>query len=172
MQLYSHQPLIKMWKDNNSPLLCHGEITLSKIDEMYPTAIPNQTSTISMQISSWVNPLIFIQAVVPKQKYGCVVGRQLYQNWWNLPISNPEPDLYNSNALTKFGENPLIFTEVIIWEKNIDVLWADKIDEICPLTIANLDLYNINAHTKFGENPLTFIQVLIWKRNISCVAGK
>ena len=27
---------------------------------------------------------------------------------------NPKPDLYNINAHTKFGENPLIFTQVIV----------------------------------------------------------
>ena len=34
--------------------------------------------------------------------------------WRNLPISNPKPDLHNINAHTKFGENPLMFTQVII----------------------------------------------------------
>ena len=38
------------------------------------------------------------------------------KNWLNLnlPISNPKPDLKNINAHTKFGENPLIFTKVIV----------------------------------------------------------
>ena len=36
------------------------------------------------------------------------------KNWRNLPISNPKPDLYNINAQTKFGENPLMFTQVTI----------------------------------------------------------
>ena len=35
--------------------------------------------------------------------------------WQNLPISNPKPDLHNINAHTKFGENLLMFTQVIIW---------------------------------------------------------
>ena len=34
--------------------------------------------------------------------------------WWNLPIRNPKPDLHNIDAHTKFGENPLMFTQVII----------------------------------------------------------
>ena len=34
--------------------------------------------------------------------------------WRNLPISNPKPDIHNINAHTKFGENPLMFTQVII----------------------------------------------------------
>ena len=36
------------------------------------------------------------------------------KNWRNLTISNPKQDLYNINAHTKFGENPLMFTQVII----------------------------------------------------------
>ena len=31
----------------------------------------------------------------------------------NLPISNPKPDIHNISADTKFGENPLMFTQVI-----------------------------------------------------------
>ena len=32
----------------------------------------------------------------------------------NLPISNPKPDLLHVNAYSKFDENPLLFTQVII----------------------------------------------------------
>ena len=42
------------------------------------------------------------------------------KNWRNMPISNPKPDLYNINAHTKFGENPLTFTQVIIWKRKTD----------------------------------------------------
>ena len=35
----------------------------------------------------------------------------------NLPISNPKPDLLNVNAYSKFGENPLLFTQVIVWKR-------------------------------------------------------
>ena len=37
--------------------------------------------------------------------------------WRNLPISNPKPDLYYINAHTKFGENPLTFTQVLIQKR-------------------------------------------------------
>ena len=40
--------------------------------------------------------------------------------WRNLPISNPKPDLHNNNAHTKFGENPLMFTQVIIRKQKMD----------------------------------------------------
>ena len=36
------------------------------------------------------------------------------KNWQNLAISNPKQDLHNIKAHTKFGENPLMFTQVII----------------------------------------------------------
>ena len=42
-----------------------------------------------------------------------------------LPISYPKPDLHNSNAHTKFGVNPLMFTQVIIRKRNTDVRRTD-----------------------------------------------
>ena len=41
--------------------------------------------------------------------------------WRNLPFSNPKPDLLNVNAYSKFGENPLFFTQVIVWKENMGV---------------------------------------------------
>ena len=35
----------------------------------------------------------------------------------NLLISNPKPVPHNIYAWTKFRENPLIFTEVIVWKQ-------------------------------------------------------
>ena len=40
--------------------------------------------------------------------------------WRNLPISNPKPNLHNINAHAKFGENPLMFTQVIIRKRKTD----------------------------------------------------
>ena len=40
--------------------------------------------------------------------------------WRNLPISNPKPDVHNINAHTKFDENPLMFTQVIIRKQKTD----------------------------------------------------
>ena len=42
------------------------------------------------------------------------------KNWRNLPISNPKPYLQNINAHTKIGENPLMFTQVIIRKRKTD----------------------------------------------------
>ena len=45
--------------------------------------------------------------------------------WRNLPISNPKPHLHNINAHTKFGENPLMFTQVIIRKQKTDGRMTD-----------------------------------------------
>ena len=37
--------------------------------------------------------------------------------WRNLPISKSKPDLINVNAYSKFGENSLLFTEVIVLKR-------------------------------------------------------
>ena len=40
--------------------------------------------------------------------------------WRNLPISKSKPDLHNINTHTKFKENPLMFTQVIIRKRKMD----------------------------------------------------
>ena len=39
------------------------------------------------------------------------------KNWQNLPISNPKLDVHDINGHTKFDENPLKFTHVIVWKR-------------------------------------------------------
>ena len=54
-------------------------------------------------------------------------GDNSFKNWQNVPNSNPEPDLHNSNAHYKFGENPLIYLLKLSTRKeNIDVVRADN----------------------------------------------
>ena len=86
------------------------------------------------------------------------------KNWPNLPISNPEPDLHNSNAHTKFGEKPIdIYSSYDLETKILMCHGWITVNKWWNLQIWNpkLDLCNTNAHTKFGENPLTFIQVIV-----------
>ena len=47
------------------------------------------------------------------------------KNWRNLPISNRKPDLHNINAHTKFGENPLLFTQVIVRKRKYGRVLGD-----------------------------------------------
>ena len=66
----------------------------------------------------------------------------------NNKISNPEPDLYNNFAHTKFGDDPLIFTgycpetKILTCRGQINL---SKIDEICPLAIPN-QISTISMH--------------------------
>ena len=39
-----------------------------------------------------------------------------------MPISYPKPDLHSINAHTKFGENPLTFTQLSSRKENTDIL--------------------------------------------------
>ena len=54
------------------------------------------------------------------------------KNLRNLPISNSKPDLHNINAHTKFGENPLMFTQVIIRKRKTDGLTDDQCETMIP----------------------------------------
>ena len=92
-----------------------------------------------------------------------------------------------------FGENPLIFTQVIIHKWKMDMSWADssvkiwqnlpinnpkpdlyninahssvKIWQNLPINNPKPDLYNINAHSKFGENPLMLTKLSSGHKNI------
>ena len=56
----------------------------------------------------------YLLVIVRKQKYGVSRADNSVKFWRNLPISNPKPDLLNVNAYSKFGYNPLLFTQVIV----------------------------------------------------------
>ena len=53
-------------------------------------------------------------------------GEITVKNWWNVSNRNPNPDLNNVNARIKLGKNPMRFTQVIVQNENMDVLWADN----------------------------------------------
>ena len=89
--------------------------------------------------------------------------------WRTLPISNPKPDVLNVNAYSKFGENPLLFTQVIVQKRKYGRVSGRKLRQNwqnLPISNSKPDLYNINAHTKFGENPLLFTQVIVRNENM------
>ena len=92
-----------------------GQITLSKMDEILPLAIPKQMSTISMQIPTLVAIHWYLLKLLSRYE-NTIVSRadNSVKNWQTLPISNPTTDLHNINAHTKFGEYLLIYAKVII----------------------------------------------------------
>ena len=87
---------------NTPPLSCHGQITLSYIDEIFPLAIPNQISLISMHVPSLVKIPSHLQKLSSKnKKMGVSWAENSVKLWRNLTISNLKPDLHNINPLTK-----------------------------------------------------------------------
>ena len=68
----------------------------------------------SMHIASLVKiPCYLLKLSSRNENMGMSRADNSIKLWRNLPISNPKPDLHNINAHTKFGENPLKFTQVI-----------------------------------------------------------
>ena len=58
----------------------------------------------------WLKSLDIYTLSFGNENMGVSRADNFVKIWRILPISNLKPDLYNINAHTKFGENPLIFT--------------------------------------------------------------
>ena len=68
-----------------------------------------------MHIASLVKiPCYLLQLLSGNENMGVSRADNSVKIWRNLPISNPKPDLLNVNAYSKFSENLLLFTEVIV----------------------------------------------------------
>ena len=67
----------------------------------------------SMHIASLVKiPCYLLKLLSGNENIGVSrAGKSVRQN---LPTCNPKPDIHNINAHTKFSENALMFTQVII----------------------------------------------------------
>ena len=86
-----------------------------KFHEVCPLASPYKLSTISIHIPSLVKIHWYsLKLSSWNENMGVSWGDNSVKIWWNLPISNLIQDLQNINPHIKFGENPLIFTQVII----------------------------------------------------------
>ena len=69
----------------------------------------------SMHIASLVEiPFYLLKLSSGNENMGVSWAHNFVKIWRNLPISNPNSDLLNMNAYSKFGENPLLFTQVIV----------------------------------------------------------
>ena len=66
-----------------------------------------------MQKPSLVKTHWYLIKLLSGNKYTDVWRAELSKIDENLPISNPKLDLHNINTYTKFGENPLAFTQVL-----------------------------------------------------------
>ena len=56
--------------------------------------------------------MVFTQVIIETKVQTYWQADNLKTNRRNLLMSNPKSGLHNINANTKFGENPLIFTQV------------------------------------------------------------
>ena len=74
-----------------------------------------------MHIASLVKiPCYLLKLSSGNENMGVSRANNSIKIWRNLPISNPKLDLHNINAHTMFGENPLMFTQVIIRKQKMD----------------------------------------------------
>ena len=71
----------------------------------------------SMQITSLMKISYLHKLSSGNENMGVSQADNSVKIWRNLPISNPKPDLLNVNAYSNFGENPLLFTQVIVWKQ-------------------------------------------------------
>ena len=72
----------------------------------------------SMHIASLMKiPCYLLKLSSGNENMGVSRADNSVKIWRNLPISNPKPDLLNVNAYSKFGENPLLFTQVIVQKR-------------------------------------------------------
>ena len=86
-----------------------------------PSAIPYQISLMSIYIASLVKILCYLLKLSSgNENMGVSRADNSIKIWRNLLISTLKPDLLNVNAHTKFGENPLMFTQVIIRKRKRD----------------------------------------------------
>ena len=104
---------IKTLNYNTPP--CWGQIVLSNIDEFLPISNPKtRYSQYQCTYQVWWKSINVYSLSSGNQNMGKSRADNSVKFWRNLPISNLKPDFHNINAHTKFGENPLTFTQVII----------------------------------------------------------
>ena len=147
--------------------MCCGQRTLSKIDEIYPLAIPKQIFTISVHIPSLVKiHWYLLNFFIRKWKYRHIAGR------WLSKIDKLCPSAIRNQICTISMHIPSLTK--IHWHL-LKLSLEIKIQTCCgqiavknwqnlPISNPKPDLYNINTQTNFAENSMKFTQVIIWKQ--------
>ena len=157
-----------MWNNNTLPLSCHGEITLSKTDEMYPIAIPNHISTISMHISSWVKiHWDLLKLLSWKKNIDVLWVDNSVTNWWNCPLAILNQISKIAKHIPSLVKIHWFLFKLSSGTQNIDVLRADNSVKINETTISN-QISTISMHILL----LIYTQIIVRKRKIRCVMGR
>ena len=106
--------LLKLSSENENIGVSRADNSV-KIWRNLPISNPNQISLMSMHIASLVKiPCYLLKLSSGNENMGVSRAENSVKNWRNLPNSNPKPDLLNVNAYSKFGENALLFTQIIV----------------------------------------------------------
>ena len=119
--------LLMLLSGNENMGVSRPDNSIKKFGEICPLAIPNQISLMSMHIASLVKITCYLLKLSSgNENMGMSRADNAVKIWLNLPFSNPKPDIYNTNAHTKFGENPFMFTQVIIQKWKTDGRTTDR----------------------------------------------
>ena len=95
----------------------------------------------------------YLLSYLLKEKYDVSRADNFVKNWRNMTIGDPKLDLHNTNAHTKFGENPFIFTQVITRIFKLSNAQAD-LGRRCLFTVSinkNSHNYFLLSHNNFGK---------------------
>ena len=165
-----------MWNDNTPPLTCGGQISLSKINEICSSAIPNQTSTISMHKQVWWQSIDIYSSYHAETKIWMCGEQVTLLNIYEIcPLAIPNQTSTIPMHIPSLVKIDWYLLKLFSGKENMDMWWADKsIKYLWNLPISNPkpDLQSINAHTKFSENRLILTQVIVRKRKYGHVLGR
>ena len=110
--------LLKLSSRNENMVVSRADNSVKIKKKICPLAIPNLISLLSIHIASLVKiPCYLLKLSSRNENMGMSRADNCVKIWRNSPISNPKPDLLNVNAYSKFDENPLLFTQVIIGKR-------------------------------------------------------
>ena len=80
-----------------------------------------KTKIINMSSSELAQRVVKVkwkrETIIPRHYHLSYGGQITVTKWRNLPIRTQNPHLHNINSHTKFGENLLVFTHVIVWKR-------------------------------------------------------
>ena len=112
---FHENPLISIELSSRNEIINMSQADNSNIEEICPLATPRQISTISVHIPSFVkNHWYLLKLSSGTKSMDMSWADNSVENTWNLSTSNYKPDLFNTNAHAKFGENSFVFTQIIV----------------------------------------------------------
>ena len=113
--------------------MCGRHVTCQKLTKFGHSQSQTRSAQYQCIYQVWWKSIDMYSCYHQEMKIWMCGWKITIKNWWNFAISNPKPDLHNINAHFKFGENPLIFTQVIARkQKNTDWRWPNTLTSVKP----------------------------------------